>query len=60
MSVVGLFVGPCRIKCGASGVPAAGGASKRLGVFALVTQILNALAAVATVAGFLLETCEKI
>ena len=29
-------------------------------MFALVTQILNALAAVATVAGFLLETCEKI
>ena len=26
----------------------------------MVTQILNALAAVATVAGFLLEACEKI
>ena len=57
---LGLYEDTCRIERGASGVPAAGGASKRLEVFAVVTQILNALAAVATVAGFLLEACEKI
>ena len=50
----------CYNQRGTDESPHAGGASKRLEVFAMVTEILNALAAVATVGGFLLEVSEKI
>ena len=51
---------PCRIERGTSDVPTAGGASKRLGVFAMLSEILNAIAAVATIGGFLLEVFERV